>query len=250
MKRSQHLRLGLVSAIPVALVACTPVEDTVSGTMKKTYTSVQQCVDDKMPVDVCSDAYMNAMAEHRRIAPTYTSKADCEADFVPDYCDAASTGQFVPKLGGFEIATAFNAPAGQVQQLQNAYNAGQAAASSGGSDLLTGVLLGQMLSGGNARYYSEPIYYHRDSRGQFARSTLARQIEQGKTYSRSTQVSSGTKYTAVKKPSITSALKRPTTINTKPVTVSSSSSRSGFGSQAAARSGWGFSGGSRSSFGG
>jgi uncharacterized protein YgiB involved in biofilm formation len=250
MKRSTQLKLGLVSTLPVALAACTPMEETISGTMKKTYNSVQQCVDDKMPVDVCSDAFMNAMAEHKRIAPTYRGKQECEADFVPEYCAETSNGLFMPKLGGFEIATEFNAPASQVQQLQNAYNAGQSSGGGGGgNDLLTGLLIGNMLSSGNARYYSEPVYVHRDSRGAFERSTLSRRIEAGKTFQRSTQVAGGATYASNKNASITSALKRPTTINTKPVTVSSSSNRGGFGSQSAARSGWGFSGG-RSSFGG
>ncbi|HGM8087270.1 TPA: DUF1190 domain-containing protein [Pseudomonas aeruginosa] len=252
MKRSSQLKLGLVSTIPVALVACTPAENNVTGTLKKSYDSVQQCVDDKMPVDVCSDAYMNAMAEHKRIAPTYKTKDECEADFVAGYCAETSNGLFMPKLGGFEIAANYKMPASQAQELQNAYNASQPAGGggAGGSNgFLTGMLLGQLLSNGNARYYSEPVYVYRDSRGSFARSTLSRQIELGKTFQRSTQVKSGSSYTANQKPSITSALKRPTTINTTPTTVATASSRSGFGTQSAARSGWGFSGG-RSSSGG
>lgn len=249
MKRSNQLKLGLVGAIPFALTACSPQApsrpETVSGTLKKTYESVQSCVDDKLPVDICSDAFMAAMAEHRRIAPTYGTKADCEADFVEGYCAEASNGQFLPKLGGFEIVADYNIPASQAAAMTRP--AGGSNASGNGND---GVLTALLLGNGGTRYYSEPIYISRDSRGQFYRSTLARQIEMGKTFQRSSQVASGVNYTSQQKPSITSSLKRPTTINTKPVSLSSSSSRSGFGSQAAARSGWGSSGSSRSSFGG
>lgn len=251
MKRSTQLKLGLVSTIPVALAACTPADHNVTGMLKKSYDSVQQCVDDKMPVDICSDAYMSAMAEHKRIAPTYKTKDECEADFVAGYCAETSNGLFMPKLGGFEIAANYKIPASQAQELQSALNAPQASGGSnggGGNGFLTGLLLGQMLNNGSARYYSEPVYVYRDSRGSFARSTLSRQIELGKTFQRSTQVRSGSSYTASQKPSITSALKRPTTINTQPTTVASaSSSRSGFGTQSAARSGWSFSGGRSSS---
>lgn len=252
MKRSSQLKLGLVGAIPFALTACSPQApnrpETVSGTLKKTYESVQSCVDDKLPVDICSDAFMAAMAEHRRIAPAYGTKADCEADFVEGYCAEASNGQFMPKLGGFEIVADYNLPASQAAALSSP--AGSSASGGGNDGFLSGLLLGQLLSDGGTRYYSEPIYISRDSRGQFYRSTLSRQIEMGKTFQRSSQVASGVSYTSQQKASITSSLKRPTTINTKPVSLSSSSSRSGFGSQAAARSGWGSSGGGRSSFGG
>src|SRR3546814_12065393 len=46
---------------------------------------------------------MTAMAEHRRVAPTYSNQADCDADFVADWCQQDSTGQFIPRLGGFAL---------------------------------------------------------------------------------------------------------------------------------------------------
>ncbi|MGI0649547.1 DUF1190 domain-containing protein [Pseudomonas aeruginosa] len=261
MKRSSQLKLGMVTAIPLVLSACSqpnePAEKMISGSVKNSYDSVQQCVDDKLPVDVCSDAYMAALAQHKKIAPAYKDEESCEADFVPDYCAVTSEGLFMPKLGGFEIAAQYSLPESQVAAMNGGSLAGVAApvsaaaagVASSNDGLLTGLLLGQMLGNGSARYYSEPIYVHRDSRGAFSRSTLSRQISAGKSFERSVQVTSGQRYTTASKPSITSALKRPTAISSKPVTVASTSSRGGFGSQSAARSGWGMSSG-RSSFGG
>lgn len=104
----------MVTAIPLVLSACSqpnePAEKMISGSVKNSYDSVQQCVDDKLPVDVCSDAYMAALAQHKKIAPAYKDEESCEADFVPDYCAVTSEGLFMPKLGGFEIAAQYSLP--------------------------------------------------------------------------------------------------------------------------------------------
>jgi len=103
-----------------------------------------------------------------------------------------------------------------------------------------GMLVSNMVNGftgGGGRYYSQPIYQARDSRGGYQTSTLSRQIEQGKTFGNSTQARSSSTGTYSK-----SNLGRNSS-------VSSSVSRGGFGSQATARSGWGGKS-SGSSFGG
>ncbi|RUQ44544.1 DUF1190 domain-containing protein, partial [Corynebacterium pseudodiphtheriticum] len=192
---------------------------------------VQQCADEKLPVDVCSDAYMTAMAEHRRIAPVYDSQADCDADFVADWCQQDSTGKFIPRLGGFELTAA-----GQVTQSQvdaaNAQVAG-AQASGGGSgfstsSLLTGLLIGNMLSNNRNSYSSEPVYRYRDDRGNYASSTLNQRVSNGATFGRSNQAGYGS-----------SNYRKPLRSSRQPGSVASSTSRGGFGSKASARSGWG-----------
>lgn len=250
MKRSKYVHLSLAAAVSLAVAGCGSEERvTVSKTLS--FESVKACTAAKVPVDVCSDAYMNAMAEHRRIAPTYTREADCEADFVEGYCQAEADGKFIPRLGGFNLTTSGSFTQAEIAQAQ-----AQAPASTGGGgngfdtgDFLTGMLIGNMLSNSGGRYYSEPVYRYRDDRGTFATSTLKSRIDRGTTFSKA---SSGNRQayqkTAVSKPAVTAQSTPKSTIQAKPkVNVKSTVSRGGFGSRSAAKSGWG--GGSRS-FGG
>lgn len=229
MRRSS-LKLVLASTLPLAISACSKPDDTVEVNTRTTFTTVQACVDQKFPVDVCSDAYMNALADHRRIAPTYDDQASCEADFVPDYCQPNSDGKFTPKLAGFELGVSGRLPKDKVAAAQTQAN--NNGGSGGGNGFLTGLLIGNLLSSNNGsnNYYSQPIYQTRDSRGAYQSSTLSKQIEDGKSFGRSTQARS----------SSTGSYSSDTLArNLGSGSVSSSVSRGGFGSQATARSGWG-----------
>lgn len=232
MKRSKCVQLSLSAAVAVAITGCQPKEPNyqVSKTFK--FDTVQQCVDQKVPVDICSEAYMAAMAEHRRIAPTYNSQAECDADFIENYCKANSDGKFTPPLSGFALTAD-----GTVSEAQ--LNAAHASAGSGGAgtsglnDVVLGMLVGNMLSSNNGRYYSEPVYRYRSDRDSYSTSTLASRIKSGTNFTNSTQVKRGASYVSSSK----SGLKP--SINTKPIAVSSTTSRGGFGKSASARSGWG-----------
>lgn len=232
MRRSPA-KLVLASTLPLALSACGPSEQATNFSAKANFASVQECVEAKVPVDTCSDAYMQAMSDHRRIAPTYDDKAACEADFVPDYCQVTSDGKYMPKLGGFELGIEGNVSKQALEQAQA--QVGQSGFS-GTQGLLTGLLIGNLLSNGfgGKRYYSQPIYQTRDGRGGYTSSTLPGQIDRGKTFGNSTQArsSSDNRYNP-------STLGRNLGGSGQGSSVSSTISRGGFGSQAAARSGWG-----------
>ncbi|WP_263263045.1 DUF1190 domain-containing protein [Pseudomonas sp. RIT-PI-S] len=230
MRARSSIQLVLAGALPMALAGCSKPDDTVAYSVKNNFKSVQECADAKIPVDVCSDAYMQALSDHRKIAPTYDDQASCDADFVQGYCQATSDGKFMPKMGGFELAMSGKVPKAEYEQAQA--QASSQGSGWNGNGLLTGLLIGHMLSGGGGnRYYSQPVYDTRDSRGAYSTSTLSRQIEQGKTFSRSTQaMSSGTG-------SYASTLGR--SLGNSGSGVSSTISRGGFGQQATARSGWG-----------
>ncbi|MCS4250876.1 DUF1190 domain-containing protein [Pseudomonas sp. BIGb0164] len=231
MKRSKYVQLSLAASVAMAISGCGPTEKTYDLQKKYNFQSVQQCADEKLPVDVCSDAYMTAMAEHRRIAPVYDNQADCDADFVADWCQQDSTGKFIPRLGGFELTAE-----GRVTQSQvDAANAqvGGAQANNGGSgfstsSLLTGLLIGNMLSNNRNSYRSEPVYRYRDDRGDYGSSTLSQRVSKGSTFSRSNQARYGS-----------SNYSNTLRTSNKSSTVASATSRGGFGSKASARSGWG-----------
>jgi uncharacterized protein YgiB involved in biofilm formation len=234
MRARSSVHLVLAGTLPLALAGCSKPDETVAYSVKQSYKSVQECSEAKVPVDVCSDAYIQALSEHRKTAPTYDDQASCDADFVEGYCQAASDGKFMPKMGGFELAMSGNLSKAEVEQAQA--QSGQQVGHSGwdGNGLLTGLLIGHMISGfgNNNRYYSQPIYDTRDSRGAYGSSTLARQIEQGKTFGRSNQARS----------SGTGAYPRATlgrSLGNSGSNVSSTISRGGFGQQATARGGWG-----------
>ncbi|TDF83240.1 DUF1190 domain-containing protein [Pseudomonas sp. H9] len=227
MKRSKYVQLSLVASVAMAVSGCGPTEKTYDVQKKYNFQSVQQCADEKLPVDVCSDAYVTAITEHRRIAPVYLTQAACDADFVADWCQKGSMGMFTPKLGGFELTAE-----GQVTQSQvDAANAQatNSLASGGGSgfstsSLLTGLLIGNMLSNNRSSYRSEPVYRYRDNRGDEDNSTLPQRVANGATFGRSIQARHGSSNYI-------------NTLRTSP--KSSTISRGGFGSKASASSGWG-----------
>ncbi|NAS93411.1 hypothetical protein CVE24_20305, partial [Pseudomonas syringae pv. actinidiae] len=160
MRRSS-VKLVLASTLPLALAACGPSEDKDTFNAKANFSSVQECVDAKVPVNVCSDAYMQALSDHRRIAPTYDDKASCDADFIPDYCQVTSDGKYVPKLGGFELGFSGHVPKEALDRANQEVAQSAPAGMSGTTGLMAGLLIGNLLSngfGGGSRYYSQPIY--------------------------------------------------------------------------------------------
>lgn len=251
MRRSS-VKWVLVSTLPLAIAGCGS-SDEPNFKAQANFKSVQECTEAKVPVDVCSDAYMQALSDHRRIAPTYDDKASCDADFVPDYCQVTSDGKYMPKLGGFELGFEGNVPKSALDRANQEVAQSAPAGMSGTSGLLTGLLIGNLMSNGfgNNRYYSQPIYQTRDDRNSgggtfgYYGSTLSSQMDRGKTFGNSTQARSNSgSYNK-------STLGRSLGGSSSGSSVSSTVSRGGFGSQASARSGWGGkSSSSSSSFGG
>jgi uncharacterized protein YgiB involved in biofilm formation len=85
MKRSRYVALVAMGASTLALTACGEKE-----TPAGVYTSVGQCVADKQFTEAeCTQAFRTASEEHKKVAPKYTSKAECEADFGAGKCEEA-----------------------------------------------------------------------------------------------------------------------------------------------------------------
>ncbi|WP_122415551.1 DUF1190 domain-containing protein [Pseudomonas viridiflava] len=269
MRRSS-VKWVLVSTLPLAISGCGAADEEPNFTARASFKSVQECTESKVPVDVCSDAFMKAMSDHRAIAPVYDDKASCDADFIPDYCQVTSDGKYMPKMGGFELGFEGNVPKDALERAQQEVAQTAPPGMSGTTGLLTGLLIGNLMSngfGGGSRYYSQPIYQTRDDRssGSFGYygSSLPSQMERGKTFGSSTQARSGSgSYdrntlgrslgsSGSGSGSGSSSGSSFGSRSSSGSSVSSTISRGGFGSQASARSGWGGkSSSSSSSFGG
>ncbi|MCU0072156.1 DUF1190 domain-containing protein [Pseudomonas koreensis] len=219
MKRSKYVQLSLAASVALAI----------SGEVAaQSFQSVEQCVDADVAADVCSDAYVAALTEHRRISPAYDDKAACDADFAADWCQKNSAGRFVPKLGGFKVPqdgepaqnldAIANAqmPAGDAAAVQSNHTSTSHSSSGAGNGWLTGWLIGNAMSNNRASD-SRPVYRERNTRQTYDTSTLNRRIESAPSRSQRDYDSD----------------------YRKPVNVASSTSRGGFGSQSSARSGWG-----------
>jgi uncharacterized protein YgiB involved in biofilm formation len=256
MKRSSRVQLSLLAVAVVSVSGCDAPEKGHVLNKVASFDSVKQCVDARIPENICAESYMNALAEHKRRAPTYDTQAQCEEDFVAGYCETADAGKFAPKFGGFEIGASGRATEAQIAAAQAAANTGHAGGSNEG--LLTGLLIGSMINNGGASRFSEPVYRYRDDRGGFASSSLNRRIETGSRFTNSTQARTSNAYTAPA-PRVSSGYTTPPTTSrysSSPSTSTSSvgssrssintaaaTSRGGFGGSAVARAS-GFSGGS------
>jgi len=118
-----------MSATALTLVACDNSEQVAI------FENVQQCErQDGFDAKSCEDNMKLAQEEHVKVAPKYTSAADCEADFGAAQCEAAP------------------------QQT-----------SSGGSifmPLMMGYMMGNMLSG-RSNVATQPLYRSRDDAKNF-----------------------------------------------------------------------------------
>lgn len=218
MKRSKYVQLSLAASVAMAISGEAAALD------PQRFQTVEQCVDASVAADVCSNAYVAALTEHRRIAPAYDDKAKCDADFAADWCQKNSDGRFVPKLGGFKVPQNAEAPqdlnaianaqmpAGDAAAAQNVQNTSHS--SGGGNGWLSGWLIGNAMSNNANR----TVYRDRDTRQTYNTSTQYRKIESAPATRTDTRYDSS---------------------RSKPVNVASSTSRGGFGSQSSARSGWG-----------
>ncbi|MCM8740542.1 DUF1190 domain-containing protein [Pseudomonas koreensis] len=218
MKRSKYVQLSLAASVALA------ISGEVAAQEQQRFQSVEECVGAEVAADVCSNAYVAALTEHRRIAPAYDDKAKCDADFAADWCQKNSDGRFVPKLGGFKVPQNAEAPqdlnaianaqmpAGEAAAAQNAQSTSHSSGGGGGNGWLTGWLIGNAMSNNANR----TVYRDRDTRQTYNTSTQYRKIESAPR--------SQPDYESSK---------------SKPVNVASSTSRGGFGSQSSARSGWG-----------
>ena len=128
MKRSKSVKLVAMGTGLLLVAACEEAKvDTAL------FESVQQCSGLGFTAQECESNYREAQRNHINVAPKYTAKADCEADFGSAQCETAP------------------------QRTSN-----------GGSvfmPLMAGYMMGSMLSGG--RSAGQPLYKSRNDRSTF-----------------------------------------------------------------------------------
>jgi len=106
MKRSRYVALLAMGASALALSACGESESPAG-----IYTTVGQCIADKQFTEAdCAKAFDTAKEEHKKVAPKYASKADCEADFGAGKCEDApktststTTSSWMPLMIGYML---------------------------------------------------------------------------------------------------------------------------------------------------
>lgn len=130
MKRSRTLTLALMSATALTLAACDNPEEVA------VFENVQQCATQEgFDIKACEANMKQAQEEHVRVAPKYTSVADCEADFGEGQCEDAPQRT-----------------------------------SSGGSvfmPLMMGYMMGNMMAGRSAGVATQPLYRSKDDPKNF-----------------------------------------------------------------------------------
>ncbi len=85
MKRSRSVALVMMGSGALVLSACD--EPQVDATI---YDSVEQCVDAPGASRAeCEEQYKIAADQHAAVAPKYTDRAACEADFGAEQCEVA-----------------------------------------------------------------------------------------------------------------------------------------------------------------
>lgn len=180
MKRSKSIKLLTMGLAPFALSSCS--QDPIDALV---YKDVAECSrDHQLSLSQCQDEYRRAQHSHTNSAPKYDQKPECEQEYGVGRCESLRTGggnYFIPIMAGFM--------APMLTHRSSGYRGGYV--------------------------YTQPLYYHRNNRGQYRTSDHYR------IPSRSGKVQAPAKTT------------RAPSIKTRSI------SRGGFGSKASARGGWG-----------
>ena len=226
MRPRSSVKLVLVSTLPLALTACGQPSDTVSLLVKTDFSSLRECAETKVPMEICSGAYSRALGQYRKVAPSYGDQASCEADYSKGYCVPSGDKAFVPRMDGFELAVSGTLSwADYEKTAAESIRPVSHTASEQPIRMRSQTPLDLMISeGADLQYYSEPI----DERCK--KTETLYNTTSHRNFSRGSSSSSGS--------SIMRSI------------VSPSTSRGGFGQQATARSGWSGRSSSGFSFGG
>ena len=109
-RRPKTLALGTITAAGVGLAGC---GDNFEGDYS--FTTVQDCVEEGIQLDICEAEYQTALTEHVNAAPRFASVEECEAEFGEGRCneipevgarDGETQSFFMPFLTGYLVSSA------------------------------------------------------------------------------------------------------------------------------------------------
>lgn len=119
MKRSRSIALVMMGAGTITLTACEEQKVDVS-----LFEDVEQCVDQPgASRTACEEAFGIAEAQHAVVAPKYTDREACEADFGPEQCEQAPQEAqgggsfFMPLMMGYMMGSMMGGRGGAAQPL-------------------------------------------------------------------------------------------------------------------------------------
>ncbi len=108
MKRWSSISIAMLASVSViALSACE--EPSVDAAV---FEGLQQCLDNPdMDPDQCRDSFAAARSQHAAVAPKYSSREDCQADFGAERCEEApyrtsgGGSVFMPLMMGYMMGS-------------------------------------------------------------------------------------------------------------------------------------------------
>ncbi|WP_185961397.1 DUF1190 domain-containing protein [Telmatospirillum sp. J64-1] len=112
MKRSKAVALTTMAASVFVLTACQ--DDSVEAAV---YRSVDHCISDgAFTLEYCESNFAQAAARHEEVAPKFTSREQCEAEFGVGQCEAGGEqvaqggggGFFMPMMMGYLMGSMMN----------------------------------------------------------------------------------------------------------------------------------------------
>jgi uncharacterized protein YgiB involved in biofilm formation len=152
-RRSAYVGFSVLSLSAATLAGCddSPVRDP-DAKDAPIYASVAEC-EREHPAKDCEDGWQAAQSEHTATAPVFHNRAECEAEWGPGRCEAASgpsaAGMFVPAIAGFMLMNSLRQAQQPCDPRYNAYCGGYGGYGGGHA-----VYIG---SGGRVYAGSEPV---------------------------------------------------------------------------------------------
>ncbi len=119
MKRWSSISIAMLTSVSViALSACE--EPTVDAAV---FEGLQECLNNPdMDPDQCRDSFSAARSQHASVAPKYSSKEDCQADFGAERCEEApyrtsgGGSVFMPLMMGYMMGSMIGGRSGIAAQ--------------------------------------------------------------------------------------------------------------------------------------
>lgn len=238
MRPRSSFKLVLGGTLPLALTACSQPDDhmtllptvmpiasashSINLLVKHHFSTLRECAESPIPMNICSIAYNRAQSEQARnaLSPSAANVSNAE----PQGCPPSNKQEQPSQMSGFQLTVSGTLPWSEHYKIREPLLQLGAIRNERTIRLENDLILKALLSkGSSSRYFSEPIYEACNARTASVGPTVLRSFASAKSTTQSSTSSTST---------------------------SSSISRGGFGGQAHARDGWSSRSSSGFSFGG